>query len=187
MDTKIKYYENKLKQMLSNDDFHTYIKDPDLQDKIITYKELKNFNTISDLLPNNFDYKILLIETKRNEGHWTVLVRKDDNIFWCDSYGMQPDEELKMIPMFIRMMLGQENDEVKRLLKTATQEGFTVNKNQFDFQADKPNINTCGRWVLFFIECIKEGMDFNQMMNLVEKRETITGKPSDVLVVDWFP
>jgi hypothetical protein len=84
-------------------------------------------------------------------------------------------------------MLGEENDEVKRLYKSAREEGFNVYENEFEFQADTPNINTCGRWVLFFIKCIKEGLGFKEMEALIEKQETKTGKPSDVLVVDFFP
>jgi hypothetical protein len=185
METKIKYYEGKLKQMLSNDDFNKYL--PDAPENLITYKELKHFQKMGDLLEKEFDYKILLIETEKNAGHWCVLVRRGNNIFWCDSYGMSPQKSINMIPSFIRKLLGQENDEIKRLYKSAIREGFKVQENNFDFQADKPNINTCGRWVLFFIECIKEGMNFEEMEVLIIKQENKTGKPSDVLVVDYFP
>lgn len=184
-ESKIKYYENKLKHMMSNDDFSYYL--PDAAENLITYKELKNFKTMGELLEKEFDYKILLIETKKNEGHWVVLVRRGDTVFWCDSYGMSPKETISMIPSFIRKMLGQENDEIKRLYNSARREGFKVEENDFEFQADRPNINTCGKWVLFFIECIKEGMNFNDMEALIEKQENKTGKPSDILVVDYFP
>lgn len=185
MELKIKYYENKLKQMLSNDDFSKYL--PDASENLITYKELKQYRTMRQLLEKPFDYKILLIETQRNSGHWCVLVRRENDVFWCDSYGMNPHESIGMIPTCVRKMLGQENDEVKRLYRSAEREGFDVHENDFEFQADTPNINTCGRWVLFFIECIKEGMNFKQMEALIEKQEDRTGKPSDVLVVDYFP
>lgn len=185
METKIKYYENKLKQMLSNDDFNKYL--PDAPENLITYKELKKYRKMSDLLEKEFDYKILLIETQRNQGHWCVLVRRSDTVFWCDSYGMSPKESINMIPSFIRKMLGQENDEIKRLYNSARQEGFKVEENEFEFQSDSPNINTCGRWVLFFIECIKEGMNFKEMEALILKQEGKTGKLSDILVVDYFP
>lgn len=185
MEQKVKYYENKLKQMLSNDDFNKYL--PDAPENLITYKELKKYKTMEQLLEKEFDYKILLIETQKNSGHWCVLVRRGDTVFWCDSYGMCPKESINMIPSFIRKMLGQENDEIKRLYQSARREGFKVEENEFEFQADTPNINTCGRWVLFFIECIKEGMGFKEMEALIEKQEAKTGKPSDVLVVDYFP
>jgi hypothetical protein len=185
METKIRYYEKKLKEMLSNDDFNKYL--PDAPENLITYKELKQYRKMGDLLEKEFDYKILLIETEKNSGHWCVLVRRNNDVFWCDSYGMSPKESINLIPTFIRKMLGQENDEIKRLYQSARKEGFTVHENEFEFQADSPNINTCGRWVLFFIECIKEGMNFKEMEVLIEKQEDRTGKPSDCLVVDYFP
>jgi hypothetical protein len=185
MELKVKYYENKLKEMLSNDSFNKYL--PDAPDNLITYKELKKYKTMGQLLEKEFDYKILLIETQRNSGHWCVLVRRGDTVFWCDSYGMSPHEGISIVPTCIRRMLGQENDEVKRLYKSARQEGFNVEENEFEFQSDTPNVNTCGRWVIFFIQCIKEGMGFKEMEALIEKQEARTGKPSDVLVVDYFP
>ena len=186
MEAKVAYYRDKLKQMLSNDDFNRYL--PDAAENLITYKELKKYRTMGQLLEKpDFDYKILLVETQRNQGHWCVLVRRGNDVFWCDSYGMSPQESISMIPKCIRKMLGEENDEVKRLYKSAREEGFNVYENDFEFQSDTPNINTCGRWVLFFIECIKEGMGFKEMQALIEKQEARTGKPSDVLVVDYFP
>ena len=184
-ESKVQYYDKKLKQMLSNDDFSTYLKDA--PENLITYKELKNFKTMGELLEKEFDYKILLIETEKNAGHWCVLVRRGDTVFWCDSYGMSPAQGINMIPSYIRRMLGQETDQIKRLYKSARQEGFKVEENEYDFQEDLPNINTCGRWVLFFIECIKEGMGFKEMIALIEKQEDRTGKPSDILVIDYFP
>jgi len=185
MDAKIAYYERKLKEMLGNDDFNKYL--PDARENLITYKELKKYKTMAQLLEKDFDYKILLIETQRNSGHWCVLVRRGDTVFWCDSYGMSPKESINMIPNCVRKMLGQENDEVRRLYQSARREGFNVEENEFEFQSDASNINTCGRWVLFFVECIREGMGFKEMEALIEKQEAKTRKPSDVLVVDWFP
>jgi len=185
MEARVRYYERKLKEMLSNDDFNRYL--PDAPENLITYKELKKYRTMGELLEKEFDYKILLIETQRNSGHWCVLVRRGDTVFWCDSYGMSPHEGINIVPKCIRRMLGQENDEVKRLYRSARQEGFNVEENDFEFQSDTPQVNTCGRWCIFFIQCIKEGMGFREMQALIEKQEAKTGKPSDCLVVDYFP
>lgn len=186
MEQKVAYYQRKLKEMMSNADFEKYL--PDASENLITYKELRKFKTMGELLEKpDFDYKILLLETQRNQGHWCCLAKKGNTVYWFDAYGQDPHENINMIPSFIRKMLGQENDEVKRLYKSARQEGFKVEENEFDFQSDTPNINTCGRWVLFFIECIKEGMGFKEMEILIERQEAKTGKPSDVLVVDYFP
>jgi hypothetical protein len=186
MDAKIRYYGGKLKEMMGNDSFEKYL--PDVRENLITYKELRKFKTMGQLLEKpNFDYKILLIETQRNSGHWVCLAKKDDTVYWFDSYGYDPHENINMVSSCIRKLLNQETDEIKRLYKSARKEGFKVEENEFQFQSDAPNINTCGRWVLFFIECIKEGMGFKEMEALIEKQEARTGKPSDVLVVDYFP
>lgn len=184
MSEKLAYYGGQLKKMMSNDDFPKYL--PDSASKIMLYRDLKKYNTIDDLLPNDFDYRIILIETKRGEGHWMSLVKKDGCIYFNDSYGMTFSEELTMIPMFVRRMLGQENDEIRRLAKNALNK-YEVFINPYQFQEDVPNVNTCGRWVCFFIKCLEEGFSYDEMSKKVETQELKQGKPSDILVIDWFP
>jgi hypothetical protein len=51
---------------MSNSLIEQYLKDP----KIIRYNDLKNYNSIEELLPNNKDYVILLYESLPNEGSY---------------------------------------------------------------------------------------------------------------------
>ena len=85
---------------------------------ISKYSELKEYDSITDfipnnidLLPNDFDYRLILIEQAKNSGHWTVLVRFKNNIYYFDSYGVKPDGEWKFIPDSVRKMLNQETNE----------------------------------------------------------------------------
>jgi hypothetical protein len=60
MESKVQYYEKKLKEMLSNDDFSKYLKDA--PENLITYKELNNFKSMAELLEK--EYRIYLKKKK---------------------------------------------------------------------------------------------------------------------------
>jgi hypothetical protein len=58
---------------LSNDDLNMYFDDTD--NIIVKYSELVNYGSIDELLPTDKSFKILLIETKLNSGHWVCIMR----------------------------------------------------------------------------------------------------------------
>ena len=53
----------------------------------IEYKDLKNYTSIDELLPNDKDFAVLLYESQPNSGHWTALLKYDNDIELFDSYG----------------------------------------------------------------------------------------------------
>ena len=48
--------------------------------RILKYSQLKNIMNIEELLPNEQSYCIILYESQPNSGHWTAIMRIDDNI-----------------------------------------------------------------------------------------------------------
>ena len=58
--------------------------------KIIKYAELDNYDDIYMLLPNRIDFCFILTESETNSGHWTLLIRDDNNFQYYDSYGVSP-------------------------------------------------------------------------------------------------
>jgi len=63
----LNYYKEKLNEMISSDDFSRFFNNFDMN-KIMKYSELKEYNSITDfipnnidLLPNDFDYRLILI------------------------------------------------------------------------------------------------------------------------------
>ncbi|NDD59382.1 MAG: hypothetical protein EBZ47_09125, partial [Chlamydiae bacterium] len=79
--------------------------------KILKYSELANYGNLDELLPDPKDYKVILTESKRNQGHWCCLLKyptKEGCVYeWFDSYSGMPDSELKFIPASVRRMLGE--------------------------------------------------------------------------------
>jgi hypothetical protein len=56
--------------------------------KIVKYADLDNYDNIYMLLPNRMDFSFILTESEKNSGHWTLLIRDDNNFEYYDSYGV---------------------------------------------------------------------------------------------------
>jgi len=112
--------------------------------RIITYPQLKNYNTIDQLLEVD-NRCVILVETKVNSGHWVCVLKYGNTCEFWDSYGLpQIDSELHYVSLQERKSLG----EMKPLLSALLDEcPYQVVYNKTDLQSWKPNVNTCGRWV----------------------------------------
>ena len=88
---------------------------PDANNKIMKYSELESVNDLNDLLLPQ-DYRIILIETKNNVGHWTAITRNDNLIVWFDSYGLAPDQEFEFIPVKMQQILDEQGKPLTKLI-----------------------------------------------------------------------
>ena len=159
--------EARIKKPMTDGDLEKYtgVKSED----IIKYSDLKNYPTITDLLPEQKDFRIILIEDKYNSGHWVCVMRSGKNIEYFNSYGAKWDYDWKFINRMIRTILGENTDEMTRLMDQAEKDGYNVSWNKFRFQKLSNNIQTCGRWVIFRIETFKMGYNNKEFKDLVEK------------------
>jgi hypothetical protein len=133
--------------------------------RIIKYSELKNFNNIEDLLPNEQSYCILLYESQPNSGHWTAIMRIDDNIEYFDSYGNKPDLPLTWSKN-INASLGQSIPYLSQLLNKTNRNVFY---NDFQYQKENRDIATCGRHCIFRILCLtKNYYNLKQYCNFIK-------------------
>lgn len=139
------------------------------KEDIIKYSDLKNYPTITDLLPKEIDFRIILIEDKYNSGHWVAVMRNGKTIEYFNSYGAKYDYEWKFINRMIRTCLGEDTNEMTRLMDQAEADGFKVGYNKTRFQKISNSIQTCGRWVIFRIETFKMGFTNDQFKELVDK------------------
>jgi hypothetical protein len=178
-------YKRLLATMLSDEDMEYYIGGS--KAKILKYSELANYNDLAELLPDKKDYRIILTESKRNQGHWCCLLKypskNGSTIEWFDSYGTKPDGELRFIPIEIRRMLGETEHQLTRLFKTAAPRDKVI-YNKKKLQSLDDDVNTCGRWSVARIFMNQMGYDLEDFIDKIEGLSEDSGKPYDIIVCD---
>lgn len=169
-----------LKYLVSNYDIARRVKDC----KIIIYSELKDYNDIIELIPNDNSSLFILIKTSLNSGHWSVLSRNNKNLLYFDSYGVIYDGEFTNIDTKERILLHENKFYLTKLLKKAMNNNFNITYNNYQFQQYSSEINTCGKWVIMFsnfilnsdiktIEIFKERILNFQKQNKIKKLDYI--------------
>ena len=153
---------------LTNTDLEVYL-GKDVQNQIVKYSELANYNSIEDVLPTDKCYKILLIETKLNSGHWVCICRYNNNIEVFNSYGCKPGiDDFCHVPKLTNLLLGQIEPYLNKLLNKALNK-FKIIYNKFKFQKVSKNINTCGRWcVLRLLMMLNHDMDLEHFIDFIK-------------------
>lgn len=176
-------YKRQLATFITDSDIARYF--PDAHQNIVLFSHLKDYPTMHDLLPHDKAYKFILIETKKNSGHWTCVCRYGDTFESLDSYGCKLQNELKFIPQAIRQRLGETTDYMSKLVKTIGNDfDYVYNKDRL--QANKDAVSTCGRWCILRILMMKEmNYDLQQFLDFIHEQSHATGKPLDVLVCDY--
>jgi hypothetical protein len=181
-DKVIEKYKIELKKMASEDDLVRNF-GLGVKNKILKYSELENFNTIDELMPEQDDYRILLLESEPSVGHWVCLIRKGDTLEFFDSYGKTHKGELKYIPKFINRMLNQKDDYLTRIMKSSKNPIFSTLK----LQNSNPDVCTCGRHIIARILCSKAGYDLDDYQKLIKKQTKERDMPADILMCHWVP
>ena len=139
--------------------------------KIIKYAELDQYSDIYHLLPNRMDFSFILTESEINSGHWTLLIRDDNNFEYFDSYGVSHKNILDYIPNYMNKKLGNNySEDLGMIIKSIKPtDKFTYNKTKF--QKDAPNINTCGRWVIARLSLfLSDDLDLNEFTKLIKTK-----------------
>jgi hypothetical protein len=178
----IQKYKTELEQMMTDLDFKRYF---GVDVPILKYSELEGYEDINELLPNDKDFKIILTESEYNSGHWCCITKYGNNIEWYDSYAEHPDGQLSFIPQSIKKMLGQNHHHLTRLLKTVKPDQKIIFNNK-PFQVLQDGVNTCGRHVICRILCMRFGYTLPEYQQLLKRKKKETGKPYDILIVDWI-
>lgn len=141
---------------------------------------------MKDLLPTEKSFKIILIEDKYNSGHWVAVTRLNNTINYFNSYGAAPDTDWKFINRMIRVILGENTNETTRLMKQAKTEGFETEWNQTKYQRVSSAIQTCGRWVILYVEMMKMGYTLGQFKQFVTEQAKKMKKPYDYVVSKYI-
>jgi hypothetical protein len=175
------YYRNELNRMFSDADLNRYFG----AGKVVKYSDLANYKTINDLLPEKTDFRIILIESKINSGHWVAVLKYKNIIEFFNSYGSAPEYDFKFIPAAVKNFLGQGGRLLSSLLHTNNKDQ-KLYYNKKRLQANDEGVNTCGRWVTARILSMLTGYELDDFIKKCEDKKEETGKPYDILVVDWI-
>lgn len=132
-----------IKYPLSNLDIYNFFNN---KVNIYSYKELSNYNDLEDLF-NNYNKVFILYEFYENYGHWCVLCKNINNIYFFDPYGIFPDKELKFSDYGFRK---DNNMLVPHLTYLLLKSNKNIHFNNHKFQSFSTGISTCGRWCIIF-------------------------------------
>jgi len=153
---------------------------------IIKYSALDDYKSIEDLLPTDGAFKIILIEDKYNSGHWVAVFRRGKTIEYFNSYGAKWDTDWKFINRMMRTILGENTNEMTRLMDKAESDGWKVIWNKRKFQKLGNNIQTCGRWVSMRIETFKMGYDLADFDKMINRFKSESGGNTDWVVAKYI-
>jgi hypothetical protein len=82
----------------------------------------------------------------------------------------------------IRVVLGQSQNDMTRLMNQAEKDGWKCIWNKHRFQKLNNKIQTCGRWVTLRIEMMKMGYDLDEFARFIQRRKEETGEKADFVV-----
>lgn len=102
-------------------------------------------------------------------GHWCCIAIRYPDVFFFDSLGLFPDDELNKIPYSYRIRTNQNERLLGHILFEAKKRGFNIHYNNSKLQQDGKGINTCGRYcVMFLNEAIKANDPYKYMVERLD-------------------
>ena len=181
-----KKYAKQLSKMVASNEFQKML-GPEVNNKIMKYSDLEGVKNLNDIMTEPKDYRIILIETQRNTGHWTAILKYNDKYFeWYDSYGLKPDAEFEFISPEMQEILDERQHILTILLNKVLLKGGKWKYNNVKFQKQAENVNSCGRWTitrLYFF--LKHNYNLKQFQDFMINQKKLTNKPFDYLICDF--
>lgn len=127
---------------LSNKDISRALQGAGVPFQIISFPELARFRSVDDLLARGA--VVLFLELPGHVGHWQAVFRAPSGeVEVFGPYGLTPREALGTLDTATRARLHESAPLLERLLA-----GERVVINQVDLEAWRPDVQTCGRWVV---------------------------------------
>jgi hypothetical protein len=170
--------EQVIEEPMGDDDIRKYFPNA----KILTYSQLNDYDTIEDLLPSDKDFAFVLIEDSPNKGHWVALTKYGNTTEFFDSYGGQPDSQLKWNSKDKNKKLGQSQ---KKIVDMFNKFGGRAVYNPVSYQSNNEDVNTCGRHCTFRILNMKQGKDLDDYYKYMKQLKSHSGKSFDEVVANF--
>ncbi len=139
---------------MTNSDLKRFLGDYAVNNTI-TYSELKQYKDLTELLPDHHDYKIILIEYEKNEGHWICIMKHNKVIEIFNSFGTHHGDDDFVDTESINYYLGQSYNFLNIFIEKELDDGiFNIIYNKTKFQEKSIKVNTCGRHVVNRLICL---------------------------------
>jgi hypothetical protein len=132
--------------------------------KIVIYPELENVNDIEEVFDNKGRCMVLFLTENENTGHWLCLHLDGEEIHYFDPYGNGVDKNRSWLS---RAKLIELNEDQPFLRKLLLQSGKKVYYNDFPFQEDRNDINTCGRHCA--TRLLYKDLDLDDYYNMIKE------------------
>lgn len=153
--------------------------------KIISHQDLKDYNTIDELLPNKKDIVIIIYESKPNSGHWVLLSKYNNTIEYFDSYSNPIDEPLKWIDKKYKNTIDNK-PYLSNLLKKAKNK-YDIVYNAKPFQSENLKVATCGRHCIFrALNILNDNQDLSNYIKIMNELKNVTGFNYDDIVSSFI-
>lgn len=112
--------------------------------RIVAYEALEDFQNIDQCF-QGFEGLIILYQKDRTDGHWTLLMRRSENLLeFFDPYGLKLDSELRFSDYNLRRHKGEMIPHLSALIDNSD---YKLIQNTVQLQKLQKDYNTCGRWV----------------------------------------
>ena len=137
--------------------------------QVVKYADLKNYNSMYELLPLKKDYCIILLESERNYGHWCILIRQGKKFFYVNSYGKKYDSDKSYISKMMLKILKEDKNEIQRLIN-----GSGLKKIWYNKIPMQGNSQACGRYCVFIAIMSNLGYSPPQAVDFLKKNKETT-------------
>lgn len=101
---------------------------------------------------------------------------------YFDSYGKGIDQELKYVSNANRQALHENKPYLTNLVNNLVKQGFKLEYNKIDFQSYSPNIDTCGKWVVFITNSLLNGLNLSEAQKLIKNLKSKNNNSYDQIV-----
>ena len=126
---------------------------------------------------------------KKNRGHWTCLLRKDNEFEYFDPYGITHKQALKWTSDSMNNFLDNTESDLGTLINNMnTRQQLKINKTKYQNLKFINDVATSGRWCIARIQSFMLGAnDGNDFKMFVQNQCKQYNMPADLLVVELTP
>jgi hypothetical protein len=147
--------------------------------RILTYPQLKHFNSIDELL-DPYDKCIVLYMIDKNLGHYVSIFRRSNgNIEVYDPYGMW-DVDGEMV--FVSKKYNEGKYPI--LSKLIYESPYKYEYNDHHLQAENPNVSTCGMHAIMRLQ--NTNLSINEYAKVLKSFKKEGFSPDDIVVLNYL-